>query len=234
MSSTVHAEPLPRAHSQPSRRPAAVWVGGVIALIGVVLALSGVAVLAVFGGDDTLSSGPHDLSAPTAAIVSGTAEIDDTTGIADVLGQPRLRLAAEAEGDRDIFVGVGPAEDVDAYLAGIAVTEVTDFDIAPFKLTRHDEPGEGTPAPPVDQPFWLASSTGADRASIDWKVRDGDYRLVVMNADGTLGVDTVSKAGVTLPRMASIAGGAAIAGLIALVAGLAALFVGARRSRPRV
>src|SRR3712207_7109899 len=49
----------------------------------------------------------------------------DTAGFVDDLGSARITMSAHAGGGRPIFVGVGPAADVDRYLAGAATDEVT-------------------------------------------------------------------------------------------------------------
>ena len=56
--------------------------GGTLAVIGSLLALGGGGLLAAFGTDGSLASGPHLLSTPTSAIVSPVASIKHTSGVA--------------------------------------------------------------------------------------------------------------------------------------------------------
>jgi hypothetical protein len=63
---------------------------------------------------------------------------------------------------------------------------VTDFELDPFELTREPREGSRQPAPPADQDIWVASGTGTDSATLRWKVRDGDYRLVLLLLAGAL------------------------------------------------
>ena len=110
--------------------------GGTLAVIGSLLALGGGGLLAAFGTDGSLASGPHLLSTPTSAIVSPVASIKHTSGVASVIGQPTLRLsAAPVQGTAGVFVGVGRAADVDHYLAGVATEQVTDLNIDPYSIT---------------------------------------------------------------------------------------------------
>lgn len=224
---------------QPDRRPprsigrrVAIALGAAVALLGTLLALAGATVFAVFGTDGVASTDRADLSTPTSALVSGTASID-TDGVVDDLADTRVRIDARADGGRPVFVGIGRAADVERYLAGTAYDEVTDFDAGPFEssfgVERDRRTGDVNPAAPGTQSFWVARSTGQDGAAVDWKVRDGDYRVVVMNADGSRGVDTSSELAVELPWTTGIAVGVLVAGLLLAAGGLAGIVVGARR-----
>lgn len=74
------------------------------------------------------------------------------------------------------------------------------------------------PKPPATQSFWVAKSSGST-ANLDWKVRDGAYRVVVMNADGSRGVATQSNFEVEIPHLATIATVMLILGLVTLGGG---------------
>jgi hypothetical protein len=203
------------------RRTTVIVVGAVLALAGLGLAGPGGLLLAVFGGDGTVASGTHQVGTERAALVSSVAEINDVADLADVVGDPRLEVSATGPG---VFVGIGPAAEVDRYLASAPVDEVTDFEVDPFRQVRKPHPGSSRPAPPASQRFWLAQSDGAD-ASLDWKIRDGDYRLVVMNADGSRGVDAEAEFKLHLPHVAAIAWGLFGIGLLLLAGGIAAIAV---------
>ncbi len=224
---------------QPARQPrrsagrrVAIAFGSLAALLGLLLAISGGALLAVFGSDGVASTDRHVLSTPTSALVSGPASID-TDGVVDDLADTRVRVAARADGGRPVFVGDGRAADVERYLAATAYDEVTDFDAGAFSssfgVERARHAGGAVPEAPGAQPFWVARSTGRDAAAVDWKVRDGDYRVVVMNADGSRGVETRTALGIQLPWMTGVAVGVLVAGLLIAAAGLVAIVAGARR-----
>jgi hypothetical protein len=226
----VPSAPPPR---RSAGRRAAIWLGGTVALFGALLALAGGAIFAVFGSDGVLSTDRHELSTPTSALVSETASIDDTAVVSDVLGDTRIKIDAQADGGRPVFVGVGRTADVDRYLTGAATDEVTDFDAGPFdsdfSIERDRQPGSAIPASPGKQSFWVARSTSRDSAAIDWKVRDGDYRVVVMNADGSRGVATQTKFGVDVPFIPGVGIGILIGGLLLTAAGITSIALGARR-----
>jgi hypothetical protein len=133
-----------------------------------------------------------------------------------------VRVSADrAFGEAPVFVGIGPADQVDRYLKGAPIDRVDDLEVEPLSLETTERSGNRAPKPPVSQDFWVAKATGPGEAAIDWKVRDGDYKLVVMNADGSRGVEADAKFGVDVPFLPALALGVLIAGGIALVAGLA-------------
>ena len=204
--------PAPTAPS--ASRTGAVIGGSILATVGAVMALGGGAVLAVTGTDDTFQTGHHDVSTPTTALVSDVAKIEGTNEVADAIGRPRVKISSDAvPGGKPVFVGVAHKADVDRYLAGAEIDKVTDVH-SDLELDKERRPGSVKAKPPTTQSFWVARSSGST-ASIDWKVRDGNYRVVVMNADGTKGVATETKAGLEIPHLSTIS-------LITLLIGLGA------------
>ncbi|MEA2124110.1 MAG: hypothetical protein QOI80_892 [Solirubrobacteraceae bacterium] len=229
-SSAVIEAPVPASAGPSPARTGLVIGGSVLAVIASILALAGGAVLVLFGSDGKLSSGPEALTTPTTALVSDVGSIEDSAEVADALGTTRVRISADAQTAHGTFVGIGRTADVDRYLAGAAVDTVTDIDVDPFRLTRTTRGGSAHPAAPADQTFWVASSTGA-HPDMSWKIADGDYRLVVMNADGSPAVHTRADFEVTVPNLPEIGLGALIIGLLMLAGGIVLIVVGARPAR---
>src|SRR4051795_1579883 len=194
--------------------------GGVLATVGAVLALGGGGILALGGSDGEFSSGHRDVSTSTSALVSKVASINGTADATEVLGQPRIKIAADSmNSDRNVFVGVGRKADVDRYLAGAQIDRVTDFEVDPWSLDKTRVEGTSKPKPPATQSFWVAKSSGSS-AAIDWKVRDGNYRVVVMNADGSRGVETESEISVQVPHLADAAIALLVVGLLVVGGGI--------------
>ena len=203
--------------------------GGVLATVGAVLALGGGAVLALGGSNGEFSSGHRDVSTSTSALVSEVASINNTADVTDALGQPRVKIATDSmNSERNVFIGVGRKADVDRYLAGAQVDRVTDFEVDPWSLDKTRVEGTSKPKPPATQSFWVAKSSGSS-AAIDWKVRDGNYRVVVMNADGSRGVQTESEFSVQVPHLASAALVGLIVGLVITGGGIALMAIPGRR-----
>ena len=111
-------------------------------------------------------------------------DVADTPGwVVDRLGDVRV-LASGASG-RDLFVGIGPAVEVRAYLAGVGRVEVVDgFDPDGLRPSAGGAPAEE----PAEQTFWAASTTGAGHETLTWDVDSGEWSLVVMNADASRAV----------------------------------------------
>jgi hypothetical protein len=209
-------------HQTSPAKTGALIGGGILATVGSVLALGGGGILALGGSDGTFRTGHNDVSTSTSALVSEVAKIDGTREVTDALGKPSVRINAEAANGngKGVFVGVGRKADVDRYLAGAQIDRVTDFDTDPFVLDKTRVNGTAMPKPPATQSFWVARSSGST-ANLDWKVRDGDYRVVVMNADGSRGVATQSSFEVEIPHLGSIATVMLILGLVVIGGGIA-------------
>ena len=215
-----------------AKRVISIVLGSILLLGGGAVAVGGAALMIVFGSDSTAASGQHRVTSQRVALVSAIDDIQDTHGYASVVGHPTLRLSATRT-NRNVFIGVGPAAAVERYLAGAPIDRVTDLEVDPFRLTTRARPGSTTPSAPAAQSFWTTSDSGTS-ASITWKISDGSYRLVVMNADATPGVAADSDAALTIPHLFAIGLAALIGGAVVAIAGLILIIIGARmrQSRP--
>jgi hypothetical protein len=234
----AETQPARDASPPPSRRSrgpriAAIVVAGLSALLGVGLSLGGGAILLAFGGDGEVASGYHEISTPTSALVSEVADIEGMGEVGEVLGDPEIRLSVRpGTGTREAFVGIGPAAAVERYLASAPIEEISDVDLDPFELRgRRLRRGSKLPAPPASRSFWVAHASGDGTATMRWKVRDGDYRLVVMNADGSRKVGVDSSVGVTIPHIARLGWILLGLGLLLIVGAGVAIFLAARSLR---
>jgi hypothetical protein len=96
--------------------------------------------------------------------------------------------------------------------------------------TDYRTSGTGAPATaPGDQSFWVASADGSGTQALTWDARDGNWQVVVMNADGSRNVDASLAIGAELPNLLWM--GIAALAVGGLVLGIAVLLVvlGARR-----
>jgi hypothetical protein len=141
-----------------------------------------------------------------------------------------VRIAAESQGAKPVFVGIGPSRAVDRYLRGVARAEVTEIDVDPFRPTYRVRAGSAPDTPPGDQTFWRVSAAGEGRQRIRWDLESGNWTVVVMNADGSRGVGVDVAAGVkadwVLPLGLGLLGGFLVIGILGtvlLVIGVAGL-----------
>jgi hypothetical protein len=143
-----------------------------------------------------------------------------------VLGEIRIRVTPASAGTTQ-FVGIGPSNEVDRYLAGVNHTLITDFWSESVRLVG----GEATASAPASQDFWVASDSGAGPKTVTWDPTGGSWSVVVMNVDGQPGVDVRADLGATLPPLVWISIGLLVLGLVFL-GGALLLIVGAiRRAR---
>jgi hypothetical protein len=149
----------------------------------------------------------------------------DTSVPQRLLGQVRLRVTPTL-GDHAVFVGIGPTQQVDAYLSGVAHSRYgTDLQ------ARSEVPGGPAATPPADATFWSVSATGTGPQQLVWTPRTGSWTVVLMNADGSTGVSATADVGATFPWLGA-AGGAVVAlGVLLLFTGATALTVALLRVR---
>ncbi len=198
----------------------------VAAVLGVLLLVAG----AGFSGAGTIALwadqtqrdplgglGPpaRSLHTDAYALESGVFELHHQVG--GMLGggwMGEVRLSA----DSPVFLGIGPAGEVDRYLSAVERDRVVGVGAEP--AYRHLA-GEAPRTPPGLQRFWVASGTG----SLTWQAEPGRWTAVVMNADGTRVVDTSVTASVTVPELGVVAWLLIGSGVLLLLLGGVLLFV---------
>ena len=206
------------------------WIGAsLVALLALGLIAASVAGLyARFGTSDHgwITSGSHRYATSGRAIVSGSLDAD---AIPDWL-VAKLRVAASSDDKRPLFIGVARRADVDRYLAGVAHSTVEDVNFDPFDATYSTTRGTVVPGRPAAQTFWVTKKVGTGTHAVTWKIRNGHWRVVVMNADASPRVVAEAKVGATTRGELPIA--LALLGIgLALAAGAVALGVSAARRR---
>jgi hypothetical protein len=217
---------------RPIRKVARFLPGGTLAVLGTLVAIGGGGVLAVFGSNGTLSSGRHLVSTPAAALVSSVANIKNTSGVATIVGQPTLRVSVSpVQGTTAAFVGIGRAADVTRYLAHVSTEEVSSLSSNPYRVSGAHNGGQANAQPPATQHFWAAQASSTHATEINWKIRDGQYRVVIMSASGHAGFATTSAIAVTLPHIARYALAALLLGLMMAGGGTALLIRATGRPR---
>jgi len=215
-----------------AKRVVLIVLGGALAAIGVLAAIGGGALMALFGSANTLSSGVQRVSTPTRALVSPAGSIQGTSGAQTVLGSVRLRITATPTGTgHQLFLGIGPAGAVDRYLSGVSHDVATDVSVAPFHLTLARHRGTATPAPPGSQSFWVAKASG-NHPTLTWTVTSGSYRVVVMNTDAAAPVAFTGGLDLTIPHSFAIGIGLLVGGIVLILIGTVLIVLGAR-ARPR-
>lgn len=226
--STITDTPV---NTQPSPPPRARPAGRIAALVLAVASLSGGALALAGGGtliavdhswrdDGYLTSDTARLTTSSHAIASEGVELgghDEDW----VLGRARVRVTAD--GTNPVFVGVARASDVEAYLADVGHSTVTDLD---DPVATYEHHAGGAPAvKPAESDIWVEQATGRGVQSIDWSLDDrpGRWTVVVMNADGTAGVDVEADVGATVPVLGEVTAGLIVVGALFVLVGAGTL-----------
>jgi hypothetical protein len=235
----------PRARG--TQRPPSRWSAGriVLLLLGLVLLLPGLALLAGGGvllwsegtqrtPDGYLTTDSGSFGTPGFALTSDRLDLStgaDWPPLASTLGTARLEVARTDGGD--VFVGIAPVADAGRYLDGVRRTVVDDvgrgLDAGDQRLVEGGAPS----GPPGAQDFWAARSSGPGLQQLGWRPADGDWVLVVMNADGSAGVSVNGAVGATVPNLDVLAWGLLGVGAALTIVGVLLVVLAVRRGRSR-
>jgi hypothetical protein len=221
----------------PVRRGWSAWrtilviLGALVALLGGAMLVAGAVGLWAHQQHDSdgyLTTDTKQFSTDTFALSAPSLDVDvagpDALYAEDLLGDVRIRGESSKAGT-PLFIGIGPADAVAKYLEGVGHAEISDVDVDPFNVTYTPRPGAAPTALPADQSFWVASETGTGPRTLVWNVADGNWSVLIMNADGSAGVSADLNVGATLPVVQYVAIGALVAGGLLLIIGLAVIVV---------
>ena len=212
--------------------------GGLAALAATVLL--GAAALVLWGDskkndDGYITSATHGFASGGYAVASDDLDIDED-GPGDLLGADiygHMRLKVDSHGDRPVFVGIARTGDVERYLGQTPHSVLTDVTLDPFSADYRAHGGDRRPALPESQGFWAASAHGPGTQTLTWKVQRGGWSIVVMNADGSRGVDAGVSVGADVPILGPVGWGLAGGGLLLALIAAGLVVVGVRApSRP--
>jgi hypothetical protein len=215
-------------------RIAATIAASVAALLSLgLLAVGGVLLWGESEKDEQgyLTTRTERFSTDTYALATENLDLD-LDGLDEVLDQDtygKIRLTVDSA--TPVFVGIARTSDVTRYLRGTAHALVTDVSYPDFDADYDPQPGSRRPAAPGTRDFWAASTGGAGPQTLTWDVEDGDWSIVVMNADASGGVDTRISAGAEAPLLAPLGWGMTIAGLLVLAFAAGAAVVAVRVPR---
>lgn len=171
---------------------------------------------------DYLTSDETTLSADGNALSVEEIDLDGLSGDW-ILGDARVR-ATSSDPDEALFIGIARTDDVADYLRDVEHSTVTDLDDPEY--VEHDG---GAPATdPAELDIWAAQASGSGTQGVEWTPEDGEWTAVIMNADGTAGVDVKADVGATVPVLNNVVTGLWIAGSVFALIGAAFIAAGLR------
>ena len=208
--------------------------GFVVLFAAVALLISGAVVRGIddsWRRDGHLTSHQIPISTTGHAIATQRLDMAEIAplwpDIGGLLGDVRLR--ATGSGGKAVFVGVAPADRVAAYLNGVEHATLTE--LADPATTYAQHPGGAPATRPADQDFWVAQASGTGVQAVQWPRDGGVWTVVVMNADGSAGVDAGVDVGITAPLQEKAGPVLLIGGAVAGLFGIAFILIGAHRRR---
>ena len=181
--------------------------------------------------DVTIESLQSSTVAITGEDVRFTADPGSPDFVIDAIDLDVRLSATSLDPDRAIFIGIARQADLDAYLDGVAHDRVIRLDDDGPAYRRAN--GTDDIAPPRDESFWVASSTGAGPQELIWEATSGRWAAVLMNADGSPDVAATMTVGARSDLVMPVALALTGLGLVLLIASVVLIVVGASGARRR-
>ena len=211
---------------------AAAIIGVPMVIGSFALAVGGGVALAVPDDDGWISTPPVRLTTDAVALVGEDIEIDLGDHFDD--GHTFIsweavptRVEAESRTDKDVFVGIARQADARAYLEGVSTARVVSFEDDPIIRYRD---GVDSIAPPETRDIWVASSVDGD---LEWVVGEGEWAIMVLNSDGSAGVDVALTGSARIPFLTAIGVVLMAVGFVGVTFGSLLTYYGVRRVRVR-
>jgi hypothetical protein len=217
--------PTPAGSGWTTGRIIALAAGSVLLLISLAfIAGGGILIWAnteqVHSGYVTTSTA--DYSTGGYALISDSVDLH---GLGLFVGEVRIRIAS-SDRSRPLFAGIAATSAVERYLGGVSHTTVHGHDVT-------DHPGAMVPAAPAAALPWAARAQGTGPLTLMWRVRGGDWTVVVMNTDARAGLSVRADVGISALALPWLAGGLLVDGLLTGLAAAALIVVPVRLASRR-
>lgn len=152
-------------------------IGTAVLALGAVVAVFGLAIMAILGPDGRFTSGPHAVDAEGVAVVTAPTVLS--------WKNVEIEILAEVPANKPVFVGVANSVDIQAYLKGVKRLEVTSFE-TPWKVrTRQAAGRDALPGAPTAVDWWRAHSAGLGGAAIKTRLPDETVSAAVLSVGST-------------------------------------------------
>ena len=173
--------------------------------------------------DGYLTTGTSTYSTSGYALASQPLELGWGWLVTGLIGDVRVRVTPVSSG-RPVFVAIGPADQIMAYLSGVSYATVTNA--GQSGLVSHY--GTALPAPLRTTRIWTAQVSGTGTQTLRWVAQTGTWMIVVLNPDGSAGLDVRADAGVSASWLFQLSAELIVGGIVASVLSAALIIVPVR------
>ena len=226
-------------------RVAALVIGAILVFTSLGLILGGASLRmvqdAIVDSEGYIVSGFEGVASDSYAIVFEDIdiEIDADAGpfrewFKDLI---TLKLTAVSnEPGKDVFIGIADQGSAQMYLGDVSYDRLIETnweydpwsnDFPDYVFSRHS--GVAPSGPPTIHSFWTAFATGSGQETLTWGVEAGRYWVVVMNEDGSQGVDVDLQVGAKVPILKDLGDVLLTVGILVGLVGAAVIYYGAIR-----
>ncbi len=214
-------------------------------VLGILLALAGIALVTGGGFGLGVYSSQRDPSGFFSTRSQQVGSYGFALTVPDINGQlgPRwekwvptraqatVRITGSSELPAPLFIGIAPTAKVSKYLAGVARDRIKSIDLGAGSVQYEHVDGLSMPAEPGKQTFWVAKVEGTGTQTLDWALEQGDWTVVIMNADATPPVAATMKIGAKFGIVTGLLIGVTAGGVVLLAIGGTLMTLGIRRRR---
>jgi hypothetical protein len=210
--------------------PVSALVAGVVLLLPAAgLGAAGTALLVFDGMRDSsgyVTSPVVRANSSTAVVTAEDITIEGgdfwTRNLSDVGG---VRLTVASTTGKPVFVGIARQAQVRSWLSGAARDTITGVSGDEVRYDRTAGTVRAVSAPAA-QDFWLASTTGADPVTLSWPATDGNYTVVLANADGSAGVAARVRGSAQIPDLSALGAGVLGSGIMLALLSIGLIVLG--------
>jgi len=185
-----------------------------------------------------LASDTLHIERDSHAVVAGPIEIDEVA--LKVLRGLGVITIFEFQGvnnnpSKPIFMGVADESDLESYLNNVDYDEITSIDFGwhlDFDEVRYvNHPGTLMPSAPDSETIWTASVDGTATQKLVWETEVGSYSIIMMNGDGSGGIDLDVVFKAKIPSIVGWGIGLLVVGIVLLIIGSLMIFLAVRRTQ---
>jgi hypothetical protein len=140
--------------------------------------------------------------------------------------------ASNATPDKPIFIGIAHESDLINYLEDVSYDKFEGFSSHPYTVHLNQIEGTRLPSDPTKQTIWVTSVTGKGTQTLNWDIRNGNYSLILMNADGSKPIEATVALGIKMPAVLKGVGiGLLTGGIVLLILGGILIYISLHKRR---